>query len=313
MTTDQPNTTFTFFQPTPQKEALCTETPCLPSLEVTGRTCLWNMYRIRYLLIRYLTCPVPFLPQNTPIFGGHSLLECIYLVIGTVILIAYCQIGADIKGSGNIAQIAGVSCVLLGYRNNVATLYFGISFERALFWHKVTAILVLILSAIHTVIGQNGERDKVVTGYILIGLMIVTSIAYTLKRFIFEFFYFIHFGLFGVIIVLSFIHGASAIAIAGLVWIADLAVRYYFCGLTVNAEIVALPADVIRIRFKKTFLYSPGQYCFISIPALSIYQYHPFSISTAPHEEDIKFHVRVLGEREYLDVPYSFSLLFPID
>ena len=95
---------------------------------------------------------------------------------------------------------------------------------------------------------------------------------------------------------LSFVHGASAIAIAGLVWFTDLAVRYYFCGRTINAEIVALPADVIRIRFTKPFLYTPGQYCFISIPALSEYQYHPFSISTAPHEEDVKFHIRVLGE-----------------
>ena len=95
---------------------------------------------------------------------------------------------------------------------------------------------------------------------------------------------------------LSFVHGASAIAIAGLVWFTDLAVRDYFCGRTINAEIVALPADVIRIRFTKPFLYTPGQYCFISIPALSEYQYHPFSISTAPHEEDVKFHIRVLGE-----------------
>ena len=174
---NDPQSSFNFFQPIPQKEALCTETPCFPSMEVSGPTTLWNLYRIRYLLIRYLTCHVPFLPQCTPFLGGHSLLECIYLVVGTVILVSYCQIGANIQGSGSITQIAGVACVLLAYRNNIATIYFGISFERALYWHKVIAILALILSAIHTVIGQSGEADKVLSGYILLGLMIATSFA----------------------------------------------------------------------------------------------------------------------------------------
>jgi len=46
---------------------------------------------------------------------------------------------------------------------------------------------------------------------------------------------------------------------------------------------------------QKNFSYKAGQYVFINIPELSLFEWHPFSISSAPHMDVVYVHVRVLG------------------
>ena len=54
--------------------------------------------------------------------------------------------------------------------------------------------------------------------------------------------------------------------------------------------------DVIRLTFDKGDLdYQPGQYIFLCVPGLTRLQYHPFSISSAPHTDKVTLHIRVLG------------------
>lgn len=83
-------------------------------------------------------------------------------------------------------------------------------------------------------------------------------------------------------------------------WLLDLLVRASYVrftrSYTKTARIDALPADVIRITMPKSFEYQGGQYSFLCIPALSAFEWHPFSISSAPHEPFITYHVRVLGD-----------------
>jgi predicted ferric reductase len=51
-----------------------------------------------------------------------------------------------------------------------------------------------------------------------------------------------------------------------------------------TCKIIRLPSNVIKIEFpKKNFDYKAGQYVFIAIPALSYFEWHPFSISSSPH------------------------------
>ena len=54
--------------------------------------------------------------------------------------------------------------------------------------------------------------------------------------------------------------------------------------------------DVVRITFpRKEMKYMAGQYIFICIPEISLFQWHPFSLSSAPHQEDVMIHIRALG------------------
>ena len=54
----------------------------------------------------------------------------------------------------------------------------------------------------------------------------------------------------------------------------------------------------IELSFEKPplFDYNPGQFVRIAIPALSIWEFHPISISSAPHEERVTLYIRKLGD-----------------
>ena len=56
-----------------------------------------------------------------------------------------------------------------------------------------------------------------------------------------------------------------------------------------------LPADVVEISFPKgRFKYKGGQWCNMWVPALG-WQWHPFSFSSSPHDEQVSFHIKGLG------------------
>lgn len=57
------------------------------------------------------------------------------------------------------------------------------------------------------------------------------------------------------------------------------------------------PGNTMELRFEKpSFLYKPGQYLFLNIPAVSQFQWHPFTISSTPEEGFISIHVRIVGD-----------------
>ena len=57
-----------------------------------------------------------------------------------------------------------------------------------------------------------------------------------------------------------------------------------------------LPGNIVRITFdRKDFHYRSGQYVFLCVPQLSIFEWHPFSISSAPMEVNVSIHIRTLG------------------
>ena len=57
-----------------------------------------------------------------------------------------------------------------------------------------------------------------------------------------------------------------------------------------------LPGDIVRIKFlKEDFNYKAGQYAFICIPKISVFEWHPFSFSSSPHDKFVTLHVRALG------------------
>ena len=51
-----------------------------------------------------------------------------------------------------------------------------------------------------------------------------------------------------------------------------------------------------RPRPTQDFQYSGGQYCFICIPAVSLFEWHPFSLSSHPSQDTVFLHVRALGD-----------------
>jgi len=55
--------------------------------------------------------------------------------------------------------------------------------------------------------------------------------------------------------------------------------------------------DVTFLEFKKpnNFEYKSGQWVRIACPTLNTSEYHPFTLSSAPHEKNLTVHIRAVG------------------
>jgi predicted ferric reductase len=57
------------------------------------------------------------------------------------------------------------------------------------------------------------------------------------------------------------------------------------------------PSDVLELRMKKnTFVYQPGVYMFLCVPYISSQEWHPFTITSAPEQDFVSVHVRIVGD-----------------
>jgi predicted ferric reductase len=136
------------------------------------------------------------------------------------------------------------------------------------------------------------------SGLALVVIMGAMGALYLVMPYKFEVFYYIHIGGFLACIPLSFIHKAPVLGFGIIAWGADMLVRYIISLYSIDAEALYLPGDVVKIQWKKRFDHEPGAYVFIMIQKLSILEYHPFTISSAPGEEYTTVHIRGLGEHK---------------
>ena len=61
---------------------------------------------------------------------------------------------------------------------------------------------------------------------------------------------------------------------------------------------VILPSKVVSLVIKRPphFAFKPGDYIFINIPAIATFEWHPFTVSSAPEQTDeLSLHIRVVG------------------
>ncbi|KAH9208658.1 putative NADPH oxidase [Leptodontidium sp. 2 PMI_412] len=62
-------------------------------------------------------------------------------------------------------------------------------------------------------------------------------------------------------------------------------------------RVVRHPYDVVEIQFRKPSMrYRPGQWLFLNVPEVSYYQWHPFTITSCPFDDNISVHIRQVGD-----------------
>jgi len=60
---------------------------------------------------------------------------------------------------------------------------------------------------------------------------------------------------------------------------------------------VAHPSKVLELQLKKSaFNFKPGQYLFLNCPYIAGQEWHPMTISSAPSEDYISVHLRIIGD-----------------
>ncbi|KAL1326492.1 hypothetical protein HN51_036594 [Arachis hypogaea] len=120
--------------------------------------------------------------------------------------------------------------------------------------------------------------------------------------------------LFVIVYVLLIIHGIKLylvhkwylkttwmyLSIPVLLYAAERTIRFFRSGFyTVRLIKVAIyPGNVLTLQMSKPpqFRYKSGQYMFVQCPAVSPFEWHPFSITSSPGDDYLSVHIRQLGD-----------------
>jgi len=146
------------------------------------------------------------------------------------------------------------------------------------------------------------------TGFLLILIiliMFVCSLPFVRRGGCFEIFYWTHLLYIPFWILLIF-HGPSFwkwFIIPGCIFVIERLLRFIWMrsnrGKSYVSSGILLPSNVINLVIKRPFhfCYRPGDYVFINIPAIAKYEWHPFTLSSCPENEDhIWLHIRAVGQ-----------------
>ncbi|XP_061337874.1 respiratory burst oxidase homolog protein A isoform X16 [Gastrolobium bilobum] len=90
------------------------------------------------------------------------------------------------------------------------------------------------------------------------------------------------------------------LAVPVLLYASERTLRFFRSGFyTVRLIKVAIyPGNVLTLQMSKPppFRYKSGQYMFVQCPAVSPFEWHPFSITSAPGDDYLSVHIRQLGD-----------------
>jgi len=247
-------------------------------------------YKIRWIWVQVFLKRVIF-----DICVGEIIMFIVALAIAAAPAGATC---CDEESTGSAATIPLLLTFALASRNSIVTFIFGVPFERALKWHKWMALFSVASGVYHGIVSNEANASGIVL-VSLMGALLIFSF-FPIRRWVFEIFLKLHWVLFIGVVVAAFIHEAGVTAVGAGIWLFDILCRCIVLWRnrqnSATVMMTRLPADVIRLSFKKgNFRYMAGQYVFICIPKVSYFEWHPFSISSSPHNDEVYLHVRVLG------------------
>uniref|UniRef100_A0A2N9GUU5 Uncharacterized protein n=1 Tax=Fagus sylvatica TaxID=28930 RepID=A0A2N9GUU5_FAGSY len=90
------------------------------------------------------------------------------------------------------------------------------------------------------------------------------------------------------------------LAIPVFLYAGERTLRFFRSGsYTVRLLKVAIyPGNVLALQMSKPpqFMYKSGQYMYVQCPAVSPFEWHPFSITSAPGDDFLSVHIRQLGD-----------------
>uniref|UniRef100_A0A1A9X4W1 NADPH oxidase 5 n=1 Tax=Glossina brevipalpis TaxID=37001 RepID=A0A1A9X4W1_9MUSC len=146
------------------------------------------------------------------------------------------------------------------------------------------------------------------TGVALIVILLIMCICsqpFVRRKGSFEIFYWTHL-LYVPFWILCLFHGPNFwkwFLVPGIVYVIERILRFVWMrgehGKTYISSGLLLPSKVIHLVIKRplNFNFRPGDYVFVNIPTIANYEWHPFTISSAPEQEDYMWlHIRTVGE-----------------
>ena len=262
-------------------------------------TILQKFLKLRWTIanpLRYLVLLRPI-----PITLGEVLIA---LPLIAILVVAFLTGG--VSGTGSVAQVPIGLAFATAAHHSPSNFLLGLHLERRLFVHKACAYLTIITGGWHAIKyyikGDADHGGDVVTGWVALGSFIALPISafYLVRIRWFNLFYFSHIFFFVLAFLFCLLHGAGSVVIGVGFWGVDILMRY---GLDQwrgkrTGEFSCLPGNVVKVVFPaKGLRYTAGQYIFFCVPEINYFEWHPFSISSAPGDgENVSIHIRSLGD-----------------
>ncbi|KAL3913593.1 MAG: hypothetical protein SGILL_006424, partial [Bacillariaceae sp.] len=134
---------------------------------------------------------------------------------------------------------------------------------------------------------------------VCMAILVALSVPKFFRRLHFDLWLISHILLSVVLCVFAILHAAGMFLLV-IWWMIDWILRYTVgAGIrnTHRATLTKLMPDLVEIRIPKgpKFRFEAGQYVHLSVPKVGWMKFHPMTISSAPHEDEITVHVRVVG------------------
>lgn len=211
-------------------------------------------------------------------------------------------------GSGGMASYALALSFATASHNSIFSWVLGLSFERLNFWHIYAAFFTVALSTWHGlqhhIFSQNISQEHVSGALFLTFIFIaMLSASEPIRTYFHKMFYIFHVTAVLGLVLAAAAHGAlSGISLGLLMWVIDVVYRALYQARLKNPreaiiEVVPGSADVVHmvIDVGQSFKYYSGQYIVLCVPILGLFDWHPFSISSAYHEtlKDGQLHLYV--------------------
>jgi predicted ferric reductase len=201
-------------------------------------------------------------------------------------------------------------------RNSIFEPIFGISFDRAIKYHRwlgYSTCLILIMHAGGNwadwkktgVFGEKSVEKEMVYGemaFVCALIMVLFAVSFWRRQF-FESFLVTHM-LYPIFILFAALHSKATPNALGwyffpsvMLFIIDRLIRAYRSYKPTAVTEIAHVNGLTRLQLKKPagMKYEGGQYLFIMIPSISKIEWHPFSIASAPQDEDLMLCIRDAG------------------
>ncbi|KAJ2490506.1 hypothetical protein IWW37_003066 [Coemansia sp. RSA 2050] len=142
------------------------------------------------------------------------------------------------------------------------------------------------------------------TGHAMLFLFFALCVASipVVRRRLHEVFYLMH-HMFIPATILLFIHGKSKsfpfyIAGPGAIYIIDRVYRFVRSRFRHPRilSVIQHPSNVIELKIEKRGMnFQVGQFAYINVPSISLLEWHPFTLTSAPEEDELSMHIWVAG------------------
>jgi len=243
-------------------------------------------------------------------------------VLGNFLAMAFPFNGMDY--ATNFGYLSGANaCLLLipATRNSLISFLFGIPFDRHVSLHRCLALFAVFLVALHTFlfwakwqkdpdasISLTWTNRKYLYGFIGFfgGIMLVLTSLPCLRRGYFNFFMYNHYLWALIFYLFAMMHTPvkflPKLAIIVILYGLDKLIRAVYATFPTRAKRVKVNDDMVTLSFPKNKfaewmkLYSVSQYVFVNFPQISLFEWHPFSLSSGPQERLCEINVRSLGD-----------------